>query len=342
MSCKQTFHPKAMIRILPLQRLSVLRLIHFWVASWIACIVFFQPSIEELNAQDKPAAKVAKAELLRLDRATAVHSYKEINGQSLKLFENREVQSESDASRPAIIFFHGGGWKKGTPASMAPHCRYFAHRGFVCFTASYRLAQEDGSTSVHDCLDDAIAAVRYVYHHADRLGIDATKMVLSGGSAGGHLALVSAMRLVGDHDEAIPVAACVLFNPATVLTETPKLSETFNSQMKGRRTSLFDDRPDAICPRSLVKPEQPPTLLMHGTKDWLLPSARLFQTEYTGAGNHCVLKLWDGQDHGFYHFGKRQSRNFIETTTTSDQFLISLGVIGGNSDAESFVKQHVQ
>jgi len=275
------------------------------------------------------STKGADLSMLRdLDSADYREVYREVDGHRLTLHGFAPMKPAAEP-RPAILFFHGGGWVKGTPASMAPFCRYLATRGIVSFTASYRLCSVENGYTVQDCVADARAALLHLREHAGEYQIDTDRIAIGGGSAGGHLAAV-----VGMHDP--EVKAMVLFNPALVLTPEAELGDGFVREMAGR-AGLFDHDAASISPATLIGKDQAPMLSMHGKKDWLLPAARLFKTRYEGAGNDFKLALWEGQEHGFYHLGKRKNRNFIETTATMDRFLARLGFLKGEPSIESFV-----
>src|SRR5262245_16818068 len=67
--------------------------------------------------------------------------YKKIKEQELKLYVFKPADWKSTDKRPAIVFFHGGGWVGGTPAQLHEQCKYFASRGMVCASVQYRLLE---------------------------------------------------------------------------------------------------------------------------------------------------------------------------------------------------------
>ena len=291
-----------------------------------------------------PAAG-GKEDLRSLEAADAVHVYSGEGERALELSQFNPPDLAADERRPAVLFFHGGGWVKGDPASLAPQCRYFASRGLVCFTARYRLAdrqpEADGTKeTVRDSVADARAALRFVVEHAAELHVDPAKIVTAGGSAGGHLAIMAALPPdAAASGERPPVAACVLFNPVTVLTERPSLPEPVLANIR-ERSELFGGSAEPVDPLSNVGQNGPPMLLMFGTEDRLLPSARLFCKTYEAAGNRCELEVWEGEDHSFFHLGRNRNRNFVETCARADEFLESLGLLSGPPTIEAFMAAH--
>src|SRR4051812_15353431 len=97
-----------------------------------------------------------------------------------------------DDARPVIVFFFGGGWKTGSYQQFVPQSEYFASRGLVAASADYRIKSKHG-TGPAEAVEDAKAAVSWLRAHAHELGIDANKIIASGGSAGGHLAVATAL-----------------------------------------------------------------------------------------------------------------------------------------------------
>src|SRR5688572_29242076 len=86
---------------------------------------------------------------------------------------------------PLVLFLHGGGWRfgdKGMAAHMAAH---FHAQGYAFASVNYRLVPD--ATPAGQAADVA-AAVAYLVAHAERLGIDPDRIILSGHSAGAHLA----------------------------------------------------------------------------------------------------------------------------------------------------------
>ena len=128
----------------------------------------------------------------------SVETYKQIDDVEMKVWIfTPEGHSESD-TRPAIVFFFGGGFRFGTPAQFAKHCEYLTDRGMVAISADYRVFDRHG-TRVDACVADAKSALRYVRGNAERFGIDSDRIAAGGGSAGGYLA--SALATLGGLDD---------------------------------------------------------------------------------------------------------------------------------------------
>ncbi len=90
------------------------------------------------------------------------------------------------ASKPALVYFHGGGFVVGDLDTHDGLCRLIAHEGgFIVVAVEYRRAPENKWPAP---LDDALAATRWIFENAPSLGIDAGRIAIGGDSAGGQLA----------------------------------------------------------------------------------------------------------------------------------------------------------
>ena len=94
---------------------------------------------------------------------------------------------------PAIVQFHGGGWVKGSPETHAAIARGLAaESGAVVLSVDYALAPEH---KFPEPLDECAAVIEAIFEHGADLGIDPATLILAGDSAGGNLALASALDL---------------------------------------------------------------------------------------------------------------------------------------------------
>lgn len=109
---------------------------------------------------------------------------------------------------PVLLYYHGGGFTIGSVATHATLCRHLAHLAHVAVVSvDYRLAPEHKfPTAVHDAWD----SLQWLYQHAGSLGLDATRLAVGGDSAGGTLAIVTALQA---RDAGLPLALQLLFYP---------------------------------------------------------------------------------------------------------------------------------
>jgi acetyl esterase/lipase len=102
---------------------------------------------------------------------------------------------KAPGAHPAIVAIHGGGWQMGAPSSYQHWGPWLAERGYVLFSATYRLSQP-GRKSFPEALHDVRAAVQFLKGRAAELRVDPERVGAMGDSAGGHLAALVA--LAGD------------------------------------------------------------------------------------------------------------------------------------------------
>ena len=162
------------------------------------------------------------------------HVYKSIDGIDLRLHVFSPPDHLASMKRPAIVFFFGGGWTRGTVEQFVPQSQHLAERGMVAIVADYRVFARH-KTTPFDAMTDARSAIRWVRSHAPELGIDPARIAASGGSSGGHIALSAAVFDRFDdprEDRSVSAKpnALVLFNPAVDTSSAP----TFAARTPGR------------------------------------------------------------------------------------------------------------
>ena len=221
-------------------------------------------------------------------------------------------------TRPAIVFFFGGGWVGGSPSQFFPHSRYLSSRGMVAISAQYRTRGSHGTSPV-ECVNDGKSAIRWVRQHASELGVDPDRIAAGGGSAGGHVAATTGVidGLEGEGEDMSVSSrpnALVLFNPATDISGIQR----------------WGDRALEGSPLQHVDPEDPPTIVFHGRADTTVPyeTAEAFCMAMEKAGNRCELVGYDGRPHGFFNYGRSRAA-YINTVWHMDRFLASLGFLDG-------------
>lgn len=245
--------------------------------------------------------------------------YKQIDSTELFLEVYQPEAIDTAKTYPAMVFFFGGGWKSGSINQFKPHASYFSQRGLICFLVDYRVNQRQHTTPF-ESLKDAKSAIRYIREHAESFYIDTTKIIASGGSAGGHLAAATAF--IEDYNAAtdnlsiscIP-NALVLFNP--VIDNGPG----------GYGYDRIGDAYKDFSPLHNIKKGAPPTIFFLGTNDALIPveTAKYYQKVMEGVGSKCELYLYDDQKHGFFNF--KNFEYYKETVSEADKFLQLLGFL---------------
>ncbi|WP_395750755.1 alpha/beta hydrolase [Prosthecobacter sp.] len=268
--------------------------------------------------KDKPLIKLTITEV-----ATKDIVYKTTPQGELKLHVfSPKGEVQTTALRPCAVFFFGGGWKSGSYLQFVPQSEYLASRGIVAISADYRILNVH-KTSPDKAVEDAKSAIRWVRGHATELGIDPTKIIAGGGSAGGHLAACTALASAYDaetDDKSISAKpnAMVLFNPAM------NISTLFKDHSTGEGPMTLE-MAEAITPNSFLTKDTPPAILFFGTADKLKAGGDEYITKAKALGLRA--EMWSAADmpHGFFN-----KEPWIQITAKKmDEFLTSLGYLGG-------------
>ena len=182
-----------------------------------------------------------------------VYIYKETAGvpQEMEIYFPPDWNPQK-RTHPAIILFHGGGWGNGSLSAFRYQCEYFASRGLVAVTANYTLAKKqsespEGQSRKRVCITDAKSAIRWLKAHATELGIDPTRLIAGGGSAGGHISMLATHNPeLNDPQDPLEfdtsVAAYVLFNPAFSPADADDAEVDIRQHINGRLAGMRCDK----------------------------------------------------------------------------------------------------
>ncbi|HWA26894.1 MAG TPA: alpha/beta hydrolase [Lacunisphaera sp.] len=254
--------------------------------------------------------------------------YKRVAGQELQV-DVFQPDGPPKAGRPAIAFFHGGGWVFGRPSEFHEACRRYARLGFVTFAFQYRLSIKPDGTYPHpeitlvESVKDARSAIRWLRASAMSLGIDPRRIVVAGQSAGGQLAwstaLCDGINETGDDPAISPRPDALLLYSSNYNT-----MEVWADLIMGqRRTEIW-----SVSPYHNLKPGLPPALAFHGRKDAMVPyfSVQLFATKTHELGNPFELITLEGRDHYLGEGNEKYARYFNEDILEqTDAFLRQIG-----------------
>jgi sialate O-acetylesterase len=248
--------------------------------------------------------------------------YKTINNLELELHFFFPPNHQMTDKKPAIVFFHGGGWKNGKPAQFYMQCKYLASRGMVAMSAQYRTRKYNGTTP-KECVKDGKSTMRWIRKHATQYGINPNLLAAGGGSAGGHIAAATA-TLDGFNEEGEDTSvscipnALVLFNPV------------INNSSEGYGYDRVKPYWKEFSPHHNLHIGTPPTIFMVGTEDKLVKRniAKQYKNKMEELGLRCDLIIYEGANHGFFNKKKNEEKHY-QSLVDADRFLISLKYLNG-------------
>ena len=206
---------------------------------------------------------------------TEAYAYRRVGAVSLSLYVFKPAGWKPGDRRPALVWFFGSG---GKPANGVGWANWATNLGLVAVTPDYR-EKARFTTTRKDTIADARAAVRWLEDHAGELGIDPQRVVVSGNSAGGCLALWTA---IGHSPPGSEPAESPLVKPAALILTSASSDTSWD-------TGLQD--PQAYSPVHQLDAKMPPVLLFHGDVDEAVPyrTAVALHDKLAAAGNSCEL-----------------------------------------------------
>lgn len=274
------------------------RLIHMKPVIVAATIIYTLNLIPAATSHDDPKAKKAAKRGKPADASVLAKSipkafpdfvhtpnvvYKQVGDQALQLDILTPKDLKTEAA-PVLVYIHGGGWSGGDRyRMMRPDVsgvfRRCGKEGIICASIEYRLnsAKASAFDSAVDCKD----ALRFLVKNAAQYHVDPKRIGTIGGSAGGHLSLVTAL---GDPKDFPGDAALAGHDPASIRCEVAYYPATdfTDSALAGRflgprATLMFggppEEKADVICllsPVAQIKKGSTPIYCFHGDKDTTL------------------------------------------------------------------------
>ncbi len=201
-----------------------------------------------------------------VSRTHAVYSDVAGTRLTLDLYRAREVRRP----QPVIIVIHGGSWQSGDNSQLAGMNRYLANAGYAVAAINYRLAPAFRFPAP---IEDIRASISFLKEHETEFKIDSKRIVLLGRSAGGHLALLAAYTLGCQ-----AIRGVIGLYPPTDMRwswqrPSPKRIMDSNGAITDFLGGTLEEvafRFDQASPIRFVRPDSPPTLLVHGGKDMLV------------------------------------------------------------------------
>jgi acetyl esterase len=219
---------------------------------------------------------------------------------------------QNNSLAPCLVFFHGGGWVIGDLDSHDVVCRKLANEGeIIVIAVDYRRAPEDKFPVAYD---DALTATKWIAANAKRFGIDASRLVVGGDSAGGNLAAVVAIAARDAGGPAIagqmliyPVTDLSMTHPShrepeTSLLLSHSLIHWFRDQYLASAADIDDWRASPLRAKTLAG--LPPAYVLIAGADPLRDEGAEYAAKLKQAGIPVTYRTFPGQFHGFFTMGK--------------------------------------
>jgi acetyl esterase/lipase len=205
-------------------------------------------------------------------------SYGYFSGVSVKL----DVwQAQTKEPVPTVIYYHGGGWFFGDRTGALPYLMPWLARGWNVINVEYRMS---GTALAPAAVEDARCALRWVYRNAEHFHLDTSRIIVTGHSAGGHLALMAGMLQDSDGlDNNCPADAAMGDQPLKVAAVVDWYGPTDISDLiagpdrKTYAVAWLGSLPDRdavarrVSPLTYVRAGLPPILMIHGDSDPVVP-----------------------------------------------------------------------
>ncbi|MBL8439318.1 MAG: alpha/beta hydrolase [Zoogloeaceae bacterium] len=223
----------------------------------------------------------------------------------------RPISAEPGTRLPLLIYYHGGGWCIGDVSSYDVACRELANFSHCAvLSVEYRLAPEQPFPAA---VNDALLALDWAFDNADLLEVDSESIALGGDSAGGNLAIVTALQARNRSGPAL--RHLLLVYPSTEMISDRPSRTTYGDGYFLDRESLVwfyeryvpqgntdDWRASPMKADSLVN--LPPMTLITAGCDPLVDDCLAFADRVRAEGGSVVHKNFEGMVHGFFTLGK--------------------------------------
>lgn len=268
-----------------------------------AFIAAGRPSSREQSIDDRRAGYIASTALAGETETRLLVEDIELDNMTFRVVS----PLNATGSLPCVIYYHGGCFVSGGFATHDNPLRQLAlYSGCRVIAVQYRLAPEHTYPAAHD---DAERGANIIWKYAEKLGIDRERITLAGDSAGGHLALISALRL----------KATKQWQPAQLILIYPMLDATAGFESYARngqdyiitRDTLLSGYEMYLPNTDLKHPEAsplwrddfsglPPTHIITAEFDPLCDEGEALYQRFLEQGVECTCQRYMGVIHGFF------------------------------------------
>ncbi len=247
---------------------------------------------------------------------------------------------DTTKSLPIMLFIHGGGWVGGTKERSMLHLLPYLHMGMAIVNVEYRLARDALAPAA---VEDARCALRWTINNAAKYGMDASRIVVSGRSAGGHLSLATGMlpasagldrrcpaanpegARADAHNAEMPVAAIVNWFGITDVADLVEgeNAKTYAVAWMGGKAN-WREVAERVSPLNYVRDGLPPILTIHGDADTIVPydhAVRLHKQLARVDATHKLITM-KGGGHGGFPIDEH-----VDAVESIQAFLVEHGVL---------------
>lgn len=265
--------------------------------------------------------------------------YKTVNGDTLDMILFLPPHVKQRAKMPVMLYTHGGGWGGGNKFNVlgAPFIgtlKTILNNDIVCASIEYRLTRV-GKSTVYDCVTDCKDAARFLMKNAAKYSLDINRMGVWGGSAGGHLSLMTALA---DNDSFKGSESLQKYGPSflCIVSYFPLTSFVQTEYLKG---SNFENSPRFIpilggllseklelakklSPVEWITKKSTPVFLLHGEEDNVLPIKQSLYLEEVGKLRGADVKLMRIKNAGHSFNGENISPTMDEINKIAAEYII--------------------
>jgi acetyl esterase/lipase len=242
----------------------------------------------------------------------------------------RRPDLSTDGKAPVILQIHGGAWVTGQKTGQAyPLLSHLAERGWVGVAINYRLSPR---STWPDQIVDVKRALAWIRANIAQYGGDPEFVVVTGGSAGGHLTALAGLTVndplfqPGFEEDDTSVEAAVPFYGVYDFTNRDQIGRAEMIpflETRVMKSKLADDRQrwEAASPICRIRPDAPPFFVVHGTNDSLVPveQARRFAGDLRKeSAKPVVYAELPGAQHAFDVFASTRT---LQTVHAVERFL---------------------
>jgi len=254
--------------------------------------------------------------------------FKKVGDVELRLHVVKPKAWKASDKRACWVTFFGGGWTSGTPAKSINYAKWAAKYGLVGVAPDYRTRRRFDAKP-EDCVADGRAAVRWIQDHAAELGVDPSKIVVQGSSAGGHVAAWTAIQ-----DPVTPeTASDPVPNPAPMglILLWPVTDTGTNGYGGPKRFGNDEARANNLSVTGRMPAKMPPTLVFHGTGDKTVKfeNSQAFTDKMKANGNLCELVVFLDAPHSPQSSKEGEKGKLVRAKIEEEslKFLEKLGLV---------------